>query len=377
LQSTILSSAPRQGPCGPGNLGGNLRKVMNLTIVRGPLEAWKNEVILHQYNLLTSSRIPMREFLHWVQNGPEGPAWHALLETTDSEIVGHSAVIPLRSYCNGRRVVAGKSEYSFILEEYQTAKIRGFETLGRPRNAIMVQQLFQRCQAEGFGPLLISTSALRQRSLSTMGCSAAKFPVSECLLILRPWDASRRTPNLHRWQRASVWLAGIFQKTAWSLARLFWLESNAIHVVPVDDSLSSGENDGLYLFDDVESVKWRYLEGQYERLGFNADTGAYVIVKKGSPDRYLRVCQWRLGGEEPTFQLITKLVELAESEKALGVRWAFYGGDDMAKDLARRMRRLGFLCAQRARTLLIYSTEREFLSADKWNLTDAMFSFDP
>jgi hypothetical protein len=71
------------------------------------------------------------------------------------------------------------------------------------------------------------------------------------------------------------------------------------------------------------------------------------------------------------------LVELARNQNAIGVRWAVYGDDERIRDVARRMRKFGFICVGRTRRLLIFSKEQEFLSADKWHLTDAMFSFDP
>jgi hypothetical protein len=348
---------------------------MKLKIVRGPLEDSTNEQILNGYNQLTSSQIPMWEFLHWVQEGPEGPAWHAILETDESEVVGHTALIPLRSRNGERGIVAGKAEYAFILEEYQTAKIRGFEKLGKPRNAIMIQELFSRWRAEGLGPLLISTSAVRQRSLSTVGCRAARFAVSECLLTLRPWNAARSTPNLSRWQRATLGMAGIFQKGAWSVVRLSGRAAKGIQVVPAVGDPWPAKSDGLGFFEDSDSLSWLYLDGQYERLA--SQDGEGVIVKKGSIDRYLRICQWRIGAGGPSFALISKLVEMAETEKALGVRWAVYGDGAAAGKLARRLGSFGFLCAQRARTLLIHSQDPELLRAGTWNLTDAMFSFDP
>lgn len=351
---------------------------INLKVVHGPLEAWKNEVILRHYNQLAGASISLREYLHWVEEGPEGPAWHVLLENDESEIVGHSSVIPVRCRLGERQILAGKSEYSFILEEYRSAKIRGFENLGKPRNAIMVQQLFLRCQAEGFGPLLISTSSARQRTLGLVGCATASFPVSECLLTLRPWNAARITPNLDRWQRMSLGLAGILQKSAWSLADKFYQESSEVHLVSVGEGISPGRNsEALCFFEDSASAKWRYLEDQYEQLAIEGKKGEYVILKIGGEDRYLRVCQWRLGPEQPTSKLIAKLVELAKKQRALGVRWAVYGDDERARNVTRSMRKFGFLCARRTRMLLIFSNEREFSSAGTWDLTDAMFCFDP
>jgi hypothetical protein len=97
----------------------------NLRLVRGPLSARKNYTILAQYNELSLSRIAIGEFLHWIQNSPAGPAWHALVETDDGEIVGHTCLIPFHGRCDGKRIVAAKSEYGFIREEYRSARIRG------------------------------------------------------------------------------------------------------------------------------------------------------------------------------------------------------------------------------------------------------------
>ena len=351
---------------------------MNLRVMRGPLEVRKSEIILRHYNRLAGTNIPLGEYLHWVQDGPEGPAWHVLLENDAAKIVGHSSVIPLRCRFGERQILAGKSEYSFILEEYRSAKIRGFENLGKPRNAIMVHQLFLRCQAEGLGPLLISTNSARQRSLGLVGCAAASFLVSECLLILRPWKAAKTTHNLQRWQRVSLGIAGVLQRSAWSLAGMFPQDSGEAHPVPVGQGISTGRNhSALSFFGDPASAKWRYLEGQYEQLAIEGEKGEYVILKIGADDRYLRVCQWRLGPEQPTSKLIVKLIELAKKQQALGVRWAVYGDDERARNLGRRMRRFGFLSARRTRTLLIFSKERKFSSAGTWDLTDALFSFDP
>lgn len=348
---------------------------MMLRIVRGPLQAEQNEIILSHYNRLSSAQIPMGEFLHWVRDGVEGPAWHAVLQNERSDIVGHSAIIPFRGSCNGKKVVAGKAEYAFILEEYQTAKIRGFEQSGKPRNAVMIQQLFQGWQEQGLGPLFISTS-VGQRSLSTIGCSVVKFPVCECLLVLRPLAAAEKTPNLKRWQRAALVAAGIAQ-TGISLASALAGKSNRMRRVSNGAAFLVEDSDQLSFFEDTESLKWRYLEGQYEQFAMDADNDQYLIVKRGLGERYLRVCQWRLAPRQPSFRVIARLVEMAQAENALGVRWAVYGNNKAARALVGRLRSFGFLCAPRTRSLLVYSKDPNYLSAEKWNLTDALFSFDP
>lgn len=377
MQSSVGALALEQTRDSPNRLGPATTQFMNLRIVRGPLESATNRVILRHYNRLASVDIPLADYLHWVQDGPDGPAWHVLLENEASEIVGHSSVIPLRCSFEGKQTLAGKSEYSFILEEYRSAKIRGLENLAKPRNAIMVHQLFHRCQAEGLGPLMISTSSTRQRSLGWVGCAAVTFPVWECLLILRPWRAAKNTPNLNRWQRASLGIAGVFQTVARSCAGVLRRPPMGIRIVPIGHGVSRGNDELLSFFNDSVALQWRYPAGEYEQITVEGNKGEYVIVKSGAPNRYLRVCQWHLGPEQPMPQLVTKLLELANKQQALGVRWAIFGEGEAQRNFGRRMKKFGFLRARRTRTLLVSSKEHEFISADKWGLSDSLFSFDP
>lgn len=374
MQSSIGSLAPQDTRKSTDKPSPSTSQFMNLKIVRGPLEPVANRVILGHYNRLASADIPLADYLHWVQEGPDGPAWHVLLENEASEIVGHSSVIPLRCSLDGKQILAGKSEYSFILEEYRSAKIRGFENLAKLRNAIMVHQLFLRCQAEGLGPLLISTSSTRQRSLGLVGCEAVTFPVLECLLVLRPWRAVKNTPNLNRWQRASLGIAGVLQTVAQSCASVLWRAPREIRSVPIGEGFCQRKDGLLCFFNDPAALKWRYPEEQYEQLAIEGKEGEYVIVKSGAPGRYLRVCQWHLGPEQPTPQLVAKLLELAKKRQAMGVRWAIYEAE---RNFVRRIRKFGFLCARRTRTLLVFSKEQVFFSAEKWDLADSLFSFDP
>lgn len=349
---------------------------MTLKIARSPLDASQSQVILEHYNCLTSSRIPLREFLHWLQNGPEGPAWHAILEGEDGSIVGHSSVIPLRARFNGKRIVAGKSEYSFILEEYQSAKFRGFENVSGPRNAFMIQKLFEHCKERGIGPLLVSTVPASRRSLYSVRMTAVDIPVCECLLVLRPRRAIRNTPNIQQWQQVVLWLAGLFQAGAWSVASLFSGKPETSAVLPTARVAFRADPHHLSFFGDSDSLQWRFGDDGYEAAAV-ANSEGLLILKKGSPDRYLRVCQWQIDEKQPEFSLAAKLVNLAKRQDAVGVRWAVYGNESEAAKLVARLRKFGFLCALRTRRLLVYSDNQDFLYADRWKLTDAMFSFDP
>lgn len=349
---------------------------LNLRIVRGPLEPHENQSILSQYNDLASANIPTREFLRWIQESPEGPAWHAILETNGGEIVGHTSLFPFRATHGGRALVAAKSEYSFIREEFRASKIRGFEQTGRLKNLIYIDELFRRCRAEGWSPLLISTSSSFHRVFRSIGCYPVHFPVWECLLVLRPYEAGWKTPNLRRWQRAALCGAGIVQSTAWAAGSIFSKEKGDVRLLPAAEGAMDHHEQSLSFFRDESSREWRYKTGQYERLAAEGKGGADLIVKQGSSSRYLRVCQWRLHAGPPAPALIARLVEMARRQKALGVRWAVYGGDAETAAIVKHLKHLGFLCARRVRTLLINTADQQFLEPSAWNLNDAMFSFD-
>jgi hypothetical protein len=353
----------------------NVCSPLTLRIVRGPLLPEENKTILSEYNKrIESPRIPIQEFLHWIQKCPEGPAWHAILESNLHGIVGHQCFIPLRANWRGHRFIAAKSEYTFLREDFQTIKILGFEGIKRPTHMVAAHQLVQRCQAGGWGPFLISTTpSLRRRGF--YGFISTNFQLWECLLVLRPIFAARETQNIPRWQKWGLMVGGTVQRTAWWPAALLAARDTAFRSWPINGSPPATCLRSLSFFEDLESLRWRYPAGDYERLAINGEDSDYLIYKKGSASQYMRICQWSLDSSELSVSRIAGLIRVAQRDGAMGIRWAIYGLDEAAKTLVRRLRRFGFLCVSRARTLQIKSDEKEFLKPESWNLTDAMFSF--
>lgn len=347
---------------------------LNLRVVRGPLPTGENETILREYNKrIEPPQIPMPEFLRWVQDSPEGPAWHAILESDSYGIVGHQCFIPLRASYHARRIIAAKSEYTFLHESFRTAKIRGFERIGLPTHTIAAGQLALRCQAEGWGPLLISTiPSLRRRGF--YGFISTNFPSWECLLVLRPLSAARETPNLPGWQRACLFAGGTVQKAVWWPASFFISPNGSPQSVRIDACPPPELSGFLSFFEDSESLRWRYLPSDYGQLALKGSDVGYIRYKRGSANQYMRICQWLLD-TGINHHDVAEWIRAAQKDGAMGVRWAIYGNDDRTQNLVRGLRSLGFLCVPRVRTLLIKSGERELLKPENWNLTDAMFSF--
>jgi hypothetical protein len=351
--------------------------MLNLRIARSPLSADENEAILRDYNRLTAARIPVDEFVRWVQAGPAGPAWHALLETDEKRIVGHTSLIPLKVGYGAPGFTPAKSEYSFTHEDFRSMPIRGYEEVKRPKFLILVDQLFRHGQSEGWGPFLVSTRDANHPLSRRVGCRATEFPLWECLLVLRPAQAARHTPNISNRQRAALSAAGVAQGILWSGASWILPRGKEIVPTPIESDGAKPQTHRLAFFEDAASMQWRYQREQYVKFGFAGAGSDYVIAKKGSDERYLRVCQWRLDSGSQLNALIRALICEAKNENAIGVRWAVYDDGSISDELVNRMRKHGFLCARRVRTVMIHTKHPEFLAPAMWNVNDAMFSFDP
>jgi hypothetical protein len=364
--------------------------MLRMRIVRAPLRDEENQAILHEYNRLTGGQIPLPEFAHWTTKSPDGPSWHAILETEEGRIVGHTSVFPLRIKNRGAKLIPAKSEYSFLHEDFRKEKIQGYEIAGRPAFIILLDRLFQHCQEQGWGPIFASTNEKNQVFTRKVGLRPIEFPLWECLLVLRPGNAARHTPNLTKWQRAALYSAGLAHGAVWPVAATLLASANGIKNVPVASIALDGSSAELEsevklfsFFEDRESLAWRYLEGQYLRFGFERSSqsqqrsGDYLIAKRGSPYGYLRVCQWKLDSVDSFLPLFGALVREARNQNALGVRWAVYDGESASERLVKKMRRAGFLCARRNRIVMIHKKDEKYLDPAQWRINDSLFSFDP
>jgi hypothetical protein len=351
--------------------------VLNLRIVRGPLTAAESEVILREYNRLTNSRIPMDEYLNWVERSPAGPAWHALLETDDGRAVGHTCLFPFPTQFDARPLIPAKSEYSFMLEDFRKEKIAGYEKAARATFVVMLDELFQRGHKENWGPIFASTNDKNQAFTRRIGLQPAEYAVWECLYVMRPINASRHTPNLSEKQRLALMAAGASHRALWMATQVVSFGRNGVHSTEVSTPIATPETNRLAFFEDTPSMKWRYLEGQYVRLATSDESSSYVIAKKGSSDRYLRVCQWKIEDEKSIRAFALALLKEARREGAMGVRWAVYEDNAEGKAILRQLKRMGFLSAQRQRIVMVHKKDPEFLPATAWKMNDSLFSFDP
>lgn len=349
--------------------------MLNLRIIRGPLDAAQEQTIVGEFNRLTNSAIPVTDFRRWVRDSPDGPAWHALLVTDESEIAGHFCLIPLHANYEGQKIRSARTEYFFVHEKFRKEKVRGFEDSFMPCGLLLLDRLYRSCRDQGWGPFIVSAGDEIRRFHEAVGCRPTDFQLSECLLTFRPWGAARRTPNLSRSQRSALFCSGLAQRAWWSTASIFRNGSSGITTIPAKSVQTAPGRTGIEFFEHKDSLQWRYPDAQYVAVTSRADPGRYVIAKHGSDARYLRVCQWHLDGRNDIRPFLLALIDIAKEGKALGVRWSVYQSPE-SSGLVNALRHLGFLCVRRNRRLLLYTDEPAYLKPEKWNITDSFFSFD-
>jgi hypothetical protein len=355
----------------------SLRLVLNMRITRGPLAEREYAAILTEYNRLTLAEIPMAEFLRWVQDSPEGPAWHALLETDEARIVGHTSVLPVRAGFQEKQLMSGMSEYSFVHEDFRKMKIRGMESVGRPAFIILLDTLFQHCIKQGCEPVFASTNEKNQVFTRKVGLRPAEFPLKECLLALRPAAAAKHTPNLSSKQRAALLAIGTLQKALWTVIEPFSRRTNGVQAVPIGSEKLCTDMARLSFYEERESLKWRFIPEQYILFMLDRGQPDYVIAKRGREDRYLRVCQYRLSSPESVVSVVHRLIKQVNMDDAMGIRWAVYDDGELTEGIVAKLRKLGFLCANRTRIVMVHKDFPAYLQPSAWRMSDTHFCFDP
>jgi hypothetical protein len=351
--------------------------MLNMRIAHGPLGQKEYSEILDGYNRLTLAHIPMKEFLRWVQDSPEGPAWHAILETEEGQIVGHTSILPIRAGFRDKWLMSGMSEYSFVHEDFRKIKIKGMEGVSRPTFIILLDRLFQHCIQRGYEPIFASTNEKNQIFTRKVGLRAAEFPLRECLLALRPVAAARHTPNLESKQRTALFFIGAVQKALWTMLRLGSVPKLTVRAVPIGSESLCLDGERLSFYEETESLQWRFLPEQYVLYMWDGAPRDYLIAKRGRPDRYLRVCQYRLSSVASIRPIIFKLLEQAWADRAIGIRWAVYDEGAITDAFVKELQRLGFLCARRTRIVMVHKDFPAYLQPSAWRMSDSHFCFDP
>jgi hypothetical protein len=254
--------------------------------------------------------------------------------------------------------------------------VRGFEKSLLSGAILLLDQLYRHCHALGWEPLLASAADAIQPFHRLVGCKPADLRLFECLLVLRPWPAARFTPNLTPSRRTAIFLTGLAQKAAWYALPPLLTAREEPKAVPITRLTITKNGNRLAFFHDAKALAWRYPESEYTAYSHGSDPNFRLIVKHGSAERYLRVCDCQVDPRQDILAALLPLIRLAKSQKALGIRWSLYADAAQSPPLLRNLRRLGFVCAPRNRRLLIYAKDKTFLSFGALDVSDSFFSFD-
>ena len=350
--------------------------MLDLTIVQGPLTPAQNEEILREVNRLTNSRIHPKQFRRWVQDSPDGPAFHALLHA-GKRIAGHFSLIPLHANAGGEQIPIARTEDFCVHEGHRSEIVSGFQDSFLSPAILLLDELYRHCHAHGWGPFLASAAEDILPFHELVGCRPVDFALHECVFVLKPLQAARQTPNLNHARRAALFSAGLAQSSVWSMLRPFSPGTASIRAIPLEQAPASARKGGITLFQDRASRKWRYPESEYACFSdASCPSSAFLIVKQGSPERYLRVCEWQLCPSNQAPRFIAALLRHAESTGVLGVRWSVYENGEDSAPLLQSLRRAGFVCVPRKRRLMVYSDRDQFLNPSTWRLSDSLFCFD-
>jgi len=349
--------------------------MLSLSISRGPLDETLYAAILQGYTELAHATVLPRNFRRWTQQSPSGPALHAILTAENGQVAGHCCLFPIPMELDGQRITIAKAEYFFVRSDFRKEAVHGHEKSIKPAAVLLLESLY-RCGSQlGWNWYLVSAPEEVAPLHRMAGCRKVAVSLTECLLTFRPWTAAANTPNLGTRQRAALAMAGSLQRIFWALPRN---SNGGVREVVVDASSNDKQaRPGISLSSDVDFLSWRYATSEFHRLRPENSSTLGLIVKSGSSYEYLRVCQSSSDlDKQDTKRVVSALVKMALQEKSLGVRWAVYDDGTSENQLVPLLRKMGFLCIRRERTIYVRRSAAPESKSASWQLQDSLFCFD-
>jgi hypothetical protein len=354
--------------------------VLDLHLVRGPLRSADADAVLRAYNHLALADVRPDNFERWLCHGPAGAAAHALLRTPTGDIVAHYCLFPFPMDLFGQRVTAAKGEYLFVMPAYRRASVSGFEAAGQMPAIVLLKQLYHYVSEElQWDPVFLNAPPGVDALHRLCGAKPVDFPLTECLFIRRPWRSAISTPNLTKKQRLVMLAAGLLQSALLRGYQLKpWRRASSLQAVSVDQSLPMEPASGKVAFCwSPDYLRWRYPEDQFVAYQWMGSGTNCLIARRGSSQHYLRVCTSRIAGSQVALRrLLLDLLAEAEKQGALGVRWAAYHHADLPGGFLRQLRRFGFLCVQRTRTILLLTRHPRLRDPAAWSMEDSLTAFE-
>jgi hypothetical protein len=348
--------------------------MLEFSLVRAPLDEQTRQTVIREYNRLTGQNVTEEAFRRLTEEGPVGPAVHALLKAPDDRVVGHFCLYAYPLSWNGKERIGATGEFLFVHEESRHEEIRGLPCANAPPVLTLIRTLCRYANDElTWDPVLLAARPEVAALHRLAGASPMPLEAKECLLVLRPWRAYRLMRNVSRRQRAAMLVLGLIQAPLWKCISLLpWPTANRLRPLSHPEVCQPREDSPTVRFPlGSDFLNWRYSREHHRLFGLSTESGSMLAVKT-PPRDFLRVLDTNLDLDRvAVFPVLCALVREARRRKSLGVRWAVYRNGGFPERFLKKLHRLGLVCARRTRTVSIYTRCGDLASAERWQFSDA------
>lgn len=368
--STVELGAPGEPQSAPST--------PSIRLCRGPLSPADRSTILAEYARATEHRATIQSFARWAEQGPEGPALHAILHTPNRLIMGHCCLVPFRMRRHGRDSTIAVPQYFFVSAKSQSDRVRGFEGSNQSIETTLLAQLYSHATKLGWGPIFVYPNPGERLFHRAAGCRTIDFHARECVFTLAPAHVWRCLPTLSFHEATKFVLSTVTQQGFSRCVMPFLDRNTAVRSARIGQRIelaSSRPDHSLALSEEEKFLEWRYPHGMYSRMVVADGSDGYVIARKGLPYGEFRVSQWRAPSDRCFPALVQELIRRGQAIGSGAVRWCVYGNGSEPDRIVEHLRKQHFHCTKRTIRALVYSSNPDFLAPENWSASDSLVAF--
>ncbi len=270
---------------------------LDLSVIRGPLAEDDLEAIAATYGSGVDSRYASPDFCRILFNeNPIGYSYHAFVRE-GRRVVGHYAVIPMRTRARGSTVISGKGEALYLAEPYRK------RTIATPAGDVlaglaMMNALHERVLSEGIAVIHSITTPGVGVILRMQGFRMLKLSLDQLHFLITP-------PELRQSSRAQAYLARVTcagqrtllaaARTALRLAAAPPIEVNAAaytdqHLAALA-ATDTGSGTTWAISRDPQNLMWMKRLGRLEVVSISGRPEHFAVMVKGHRSELLL---WRV-----------------------------------------------------------------------------------
>jgi hypothetical protein len=357
-----------------------------LEVLRGPLpEPWRSEAIAG-WGRYDPRLLDADEWRLEFEEGPEGPAVHALVLTPDGHVAGHHAAIPLRLRAESDTFVVGKGEALYVDAERRERGAR-VDVDGRPLRLAeaLTSGLYARYQDFGLETYFgFATPEAEVRHVAA-GCKVVVLPYRRFLLFHDPSAALARSASpFARGIRGAAVKAflGMHARTARARMRLAQRRRSPDEAAEVesflpelDDAFRAGlEPSALSLDPSAEQLNWRFPSSLYRLFVLGSPPWGYAVaLRADKSSARARVVDWLLPldrVDDAVGGVVALLAESSATDGAAALEWIVPSNSEAGGALAEALGRTPLLADRRrsAFRMVVHGDDR-FTRPERWALT--------